>query len=91
MQLAMSGSLDVYMAFEMHNSVIIDGDIAKYSFLVKDELDAFHESQFFIIGHFTWSLNCQEIPKHSVGVFYDLRSSYILPMCTLSERDNEYD
>ena len=90
-QLAMGGSLDVYMAFEMHNSIIIDGDIAKYSFLVKDELDAFHESQFFSIEHFTWPLNCQEIPKHSLGVFYNLRSSYMLPMCTLNVTMNMID
>ena len=64
---------------------------AKYSISVKNELDAFHESQFFSIEHFTWPLNCQEILKHSLGVFYNLRSSYMLSMCTLSECDNECD
>ena len=67
------------------NSIIIDGGIAREIFYsVKNELDAFHESQFFSIEHFTWPLNCQEIPKHSLGVFYNLRSSYMLPMCTLN-------
>lgn len=57
-QLAMDDSLHVYIAFEMHNSIIINSGIAKYSSSVKDELDAFHESQFFGIDHFSWPLNC---------------------------------
>ena len=36
-QLAMGGSLDVYMVFEMHNSIIIDGGIASEIFYLSQK------------------------------------------------------